>query len=266
MKTTELALKEATIIQERRMPSPIEILEAAVKGGITQENMAVVKELREMVRDEQNAQAKKAFNRDFFALKSDINTMQLCADREAKDRSGNVTYVYCSEAEISKKLEPLLMRHGFATMFGQRQEGERTVAILTLIHRDGHEETREYAVRGGKTNAMKDETAVDAGATTTAWRHLVTKFFGLKSRIREDDDARNLGNSITPEQAQLLRERVEACHADEGAFLRFAGATSYESIPALRLPELEKMLAKKEAAKKPETHPEKRNPDGTFSF
>lgn len=263
MKSTELALKEATIVQERRMPSPIEILEAAVKGGITTENMAVVKELREMVRDEQNAQAKKAFNRDFFELKQDINKMQLCADREAKDRSGNVTYVYCSEAEISRQLEPLLSKHGFATMFGQRQDCERTVAILTLIHREGHEETREYAVRGGKTNAMKDETAVDAGATTTAWRHLVTKFFGLKSRIREDDDARNIGEHITVEQADALHRRVETCGADKEAFLRFAGASSFDSIPALRLPELEKMLAKKEAARKPK---EEKNEDGTYRF
>lgn len=263
MKTTELALKEATIVQERRMPSPIEILEGVVKGGITSENMMVVKDLREIIREERDWMAKKSFNADFFNLKKDIATLQICADKVVKTDKGVIAYVSASEKELSEKLEPLLLKHGFTMLFGQRQDDNRTVAIITLMHQEGHDETREYAVRSGATNRMKDDTQADTGATTSAWRHLVIKFFGLKSRIREDDDARNVGNSITPEQAQLLRERVEACHADEAAFLRFAGATSYETIPALRYDELNKMLAKKEAAKRPK---EEKNEQGEYKF
>ena len=98
---------------------------------------------------------------------------------------------------------------------------------------------------------MKDATAVDSGSTTSAWRHLVIKMFGLKSRIREEGDARNVGAFITPEKAFELAERVIACGADAGKFLAFAQAESFEKIGEAILPQLEAMLKAKEKAAKP---------------
>ena len=224
------------------------ILEAAVRGGVTSENVAVVKELVAMRREEIALEAKARFNRAFFKLRQEIASMDFYADKAAMN-GDQVAYTYCSEKELSSKLEPVLFRHGFAMLFGQRDEGEKLVAIITLVHEDGHEETREYSVRAGGTNRMKDATAADTGATTSAWRHLVIKMFGIKSRIREEDDARNLGElnvKITPEQAEQLEHRVAMTNSDRAAFLKFAGADSYKNIPANKYDDLDAMLKRKE--------------------
>jgi len=229
-------------------PTSIEILDAAVRGGITSENVAVVKEIIAMRREELAMANKEQFNRAFFELRQEISRMDFYADKQAKTDSGAVAYSYCSEKELSSKLEPVLFKHGFAMLFGQRDEGEKTVAVITLIHKGGHEESREYSVRSGGTNRMKDATAADTGATTSAWRHLVIKMFGLKSRIREDDDARNLGDGrrITKAQADELERRAMETNSNIPAYLRIAGVAKFSEIPAIKYELLSNLLAEKE--------------------
>ena len=198
-------------------------------------------------REELREGAKETFGRAFFQLRKSMP--EIYADKAAKTSSGTIAYTYCSEEEISKMLEPHLFRHGFAMMFGQRAEDGRTVAIVTLIHEGGHQETREYSVRSGSTNAMKDATAADAGATTTAWRHLMIKMFALKSRLRSEDDPRNEGGAVTPEIAFELERRVGETNSNKDAFLKFAGAKTFAEIPAGKYDVLDGYLRKKEAGK-----------------
>jgi len=243
--STELVRTEPMPVAAPQM-STLSILEAAVRGGVTGENVAVVKEIVAMRREEMALENKACFNRAFFALKREISGMNFYADKEAKTKSGEVAYSYCSEVEISTKLEPVLFKHGFTMLFGQRQDGDRVVAVVTLIHEQGHEETREYSVRVGQANSMKDATAVDAGSTTSAWRHLVIKMFGLKSRIREQDDARNLGEVITKDQAEELARRVAETNTDKAKFLAFAKANSFAEILSGKYDSLDQALRKKE--------------------
>jgi len=236
-------------VQPIAQPSSMQILEKAISGGITSENVAVVKELLAMRREEMAFENKSSFNRAFFRLKTEIAKMEFYADKEALTKTGGVAYTYCSETELASKLEPVLFKYGFAMMFGQRQDGDRVIVEVTLVHEDGHEEKREYSVRTGSTNAMKDATAADTGATTSAWRHLVIKLFGLKSRIRAEDNARNEGEPITFEQAETLREMVKETRSDESAFLKFAQASKYEEIGSLKYDMLFRALDKKRSAK-----------------
>lgn len=228
-------------------PTSLDILDAAVRGGITSENVAVVKEIIAMRRDEISLENKSKFNRAFFELRQEISTMDFYADKAAKTDSGAVAYTYCSEKELSAKLEPVLFKHGFAMLFGQRDEGAKTVAIITLIHKDGHEENREYAVHSGGTNKMKDATAADTGATTSAWRHLVIKMFGIKSRIREDADPRNEGSPISAKLADELEHRAEMLNCKK-VILEMAGAKTFREIMSGRAPVIENAIAIKERA------------------
>lgn len=263
MPTVRFMNEQLEIVPASGRPVPVSsltILEAAVRGGINKENVDVVERLVAMRREEMKEQAKAAFAKSFFQLRKEVSMLELYADKAAKTAKGDVAYTYCSEQELSEKLEPMLMRHGFAMMFGQRQEEGRAVAVVTLMHQEGHQETREYSVRSGATNAMKDATAADAGATTTAWRHLVIKLFGLKSRIRAEDDPRNLGEYISEEQASELMRRVMETGSDERAFLRYAGVkladtdqkldlSHYRLIMSNRLPDLDASLKRKERTK-----------------
>ena len=248
--TLELeTLSKDAAMAPARTPTSLDILDAAVRGGVTSENVAVVKEIIAMRREELAFENKAKFNKAFFALRQEIGKMDFYADKAAKTESGQVAYRYCSEKELASGLEPVLFRHGFTMLFGQRDENERTVAVITLIHCDGHEETREYSVRSGATNRMKDATAADTGATTSAWRHLVIKMFGLKSRIQESDDPRNLGDTsrkITPAQADELERRVKLLNSNVAAFLKLAGAATFAEIPAANLDVMDRLLRTKE--------------------
>ena len=253
LETLELATvtKEPMPVAAPRQPSSLDILDAAVRGGVTSENVAVVKEIIAMRREEMAFENKAAFNRAFFELRQEIGRMDFYADKAAKTDSGVVAYTYCSEKELASKLDPVLFKHGFAMLFGQRDEEGKSVAVITLIHNKGHEETREYSVRSGGTNRMKDATAADTGATTSAWRHLVIKMFGLKSRIQESDDPRNLGDTnkkITEAQAKELEHRAQLTNCNIAAFLKLAGATSFADIPAVNFDVMDRMLQVKEKA------------------
>jgi hypothetical protein len=226
-------------------PSSLTILQAAVQGGINKDNVEVVERLVALRREEVREEARAAFARAFFQLRKSMP--EIYADKSAKLGNGEIAYTYCSEEEISKMLEPHLFAHGFAMMFGQRHEDGRTVAIVTLVHEMGHQETREYSVRAGATNSVKDATKADAGSTTTAWRHLMIKLFGLKSRLRtEDTDARLEGGRITQAQADELERRVKETNSDVKKFLRVAGTSSFAGILANKYDVLDALLAEKE--------------------
>lgn len=245
---TELTLTSP--LERAVMPAPtsaLSVLSAAIQGGITKDNVDVVERLVALRREEVREENKSAFARDYFQLRKTMPPIY--ADKVAKDKGGNPVYTYCSEEEISKMLEPHLFAHNFAMLFGQRQEEGRVVAIVTLIHADGHQEIREYSVRTGATNAMKDATAADSGSTTTAWRHLMIKMFGLKSRIQAEDDARNEGGYITPAQAEELEHRLKMVNGEVARFLKVAEAETFATIRAGKYATLDQMLAKKEAGR-----------------
>ena len=252
MNDTQLVKSEPMSLAPAKLTS-LDILESAVRGGITSENVSVVKELIAMRREEASLEAKSKFNRAFFELREDISHMDFYADKTAKTDSGAAVYSYCSERELQSKLDPVLFRHGFAMLFGQRDEGEKTVAIITLIHKDGHQEDREYAVRSGGTNRMKDATAADTGATTSAWRHLVIKMFGIKSRISETDDARNLGSYITKKQADDLEMRIKLTNSNLMGYKELAGilpTEGFEKCTTSKYEVLDQLLSRKERAGK----------------
>lgn len=244
---TELVRREEQAVVTTQPVTSLSILEAAVRGGINKDNVEVVERLVALRREEVNEKAKTAFAKSFFQLRKTMP--ELYADREAKDKSGNVVYTYCSEEEINRMLEPQLLKHGFTMLFGQRQEDGRVIAVVTIIHEEGHQELREYSVRTGATNAMKDATAADSGSTTTAWRHLMIKMFGLKSRIKTDDP-RLEGTQITKAQADELEHRAKMINCNIPAFLKFAGSPSFAEIKSGHYDILDRFLASKERAQK----------------
>ncbi len=229
--------------------SPLSILEAAVRGGVSKENVEVVKELVAMAREQRAEEAKAAFARAFFQLRKNMPEIQ--ADKEARNRAGEVTFVYCSEEEIAKMLEPHLMNYGFAMLFGQTEKDGRVTVRVTLMHESGHSEDREFTVRAGAPNAMKDAAMCDAGAATTALRHLLIKMFGLKSRIQSNQDPRNEGEKIDGAKAMYLREQcAELGGGAEANLLAVAGVQTFEDVPEMVYPVLVRIIEGRKRAKK----------------
>lgn len=252
--TNELALASATPLPVAASePRPLTIeaaFNAALGGQISKESLEVAKGL--LALDWQHK-----FNRAWFELRKHIGTLDLYADKQVTDNSGNVLFAYCSEREMCEKLEPILLAHGFTMLSGQElKDGIITVSI-TFIHEAGHQETRCFSVRSPAQNrVMNDASKCDAGGSTSAWRNLIIKCLGLKARIQVEDDPRNLGEQITPEQAEELQRRVMETESNELAFLKLAGVTAiagkptlehYKAIMSEKYQMLDELLRKKES-------------------
>jgi hypothetical protein len=241
----EVEMNELSTVPSQ--PSPLAILEKAITGGITSDNVAVVKELMAMAREQRAEDAKAQFVRAFFALQKEMPVIY--ADKEVRTKSGALAFEYVSPAEIQDTLRPLLLRHGFALMTGQAKDEKGWVtATVTLYHEAGHSEPRSFTVRPKQPNQLMDEGQCDAAATTSAERHALIKMFNLRTRIRPEDDARNVGEHVTTEQANELHARVEELgdKVDRAAFLAFAGASTFDKIPATMFSKLDVLLKKKE--------------------
>lgn len=227
--------------------SPIGVLEAAVKGGINSDNVAVVKEILAMCRQQREEDAKAAFGRAFFAMKKEMPTIY--ADKEVRTKSGALAFEYCSPNEIQDAIDPVMKRHGFCTMTGQQKDERGFItASVTLYHESGHSETRSFTVRPGSGNALMSEAQCDAAATTSAERHALIKMLGLRTRVRpadDGDDARNVGEAITPSQAADLRAMCDETNTDHAKFLKLAGAETFETISTSRLSDLTATLERR---------------------
>ncbi len=239
------------LVTQPATPSPILILQKAIDSGITAENVAVVKELVAMCREQRAEDAKAAFAKAFFQLRK--NMPEIYADKQAKNDSGNSTFSYCSEQEISEKLEPHLMAHGFAMLFGQSESEGRITVEVTLMHEGGHSEKREFTVRSGQPNRMKDAAMCDTGGATTAWRHLMMKWFGLKSRISDQQEAKIEGERISPEKVMCLKEMLAELPGDPARnlshLLAIAGVKSIEEVTEGSYGVLFRSLAARKAAR-----------------
>ena len=234
-------------------PSAIDILQAAVAGGITSENVAVVQKIKEMVREEESHKAKLAFGRAFFALRREMPIVY--ADKEVRTESGAMAFRYCSPEEIKNVLEPLMQKHGFTTMTTQTMDGETKVTVVvTLIHEQGHQVQGTFTIRVGQENRLVKGPQVVAGATTAAERHCLIKLFGLRTRIDPSADARNEGEAITDDQAQELWRRVTDTESNHKAFLKFCGVpvqgeptiADYKRVMSSRYDAADQMLRRKE--------------------
>jgi hypothetical protein len=225
-------------------PTPIDILRTVVSGGVTNDNVAVIEKMADLCERFEKRNAEKAFTSAFVALQSDLPT--IVASSVIPNRGKYERY-----EDIMKVVNPLLQKHGFTVSFSMDYAETRIVVKCHLKHVEGHSETNSFAVRvGGRADS---ETQADCKAATTAKRNALLQALNIIIRqdaLMSDDDASNIGDCITFEDAVKLRERAEACGADLNAFLKFAGAKTFESIGRARYADCCQMLDRKEAKAK----------------
>lgn len=248
MKTDQLALSESKPLAPLgQAPSIAHILAAAVQGGVTAENVAVVKELLTMQRELQAQEAQRDFAKDFAALQADCQPVSASKIVPGNQR-GEVRYRYAPYEKIMEEVAPLLKTHGFAITFNTEIVDTRVKVTCTLIHTSGHTQSNEFSARIGKGPPGSSEAQGDGAATTYAKRFALCN--ALNIVVDTDTDARNEGDGecITAEQAADLQTRVESLgDVDMPGFFNFAQATSFSTIPATRYKAVNSMLTQREA-------------------
>lgn len=252
--TKDIAKRGSTDVAAMNAANPIggmmiDLLNRADTPEMLTAATATMKELIEAYNQQEDRQAMRDFATDFAALQADIPT--LVARKEVRTKSGDLKYKCKPHAEIIEEVKPILVRHGFSIFTDTRWEENRGVATIELLHKGGHSKKSEFAVmRSGPPGDNPSEA--DEATMTRAMRRCLQSVLNIAVAPGDDEDAAYVGSPITADQAAELKSRVEKCGADVAAFLKYAGADSFESIMSSRLASLESALASKErAAAKP---------------
>lgn len=211
-----------------QQPSILTILSAAVEGGVTSENVAVVKELLAMRRDEEAHQAQKDFAHAFAKLQAEMPRIE--AVKAVPDNSGGVRYMYAPYTEIMTKARDVLTACGFAITFDTDIMDGRVIATCTLIHTSGHSRSNKFACRIGSGPPKSSEAQGDGAATTYAKRFALCAALNIVVEA-VDNDAGREGDEIDKAQADELKALIEETNPPMPDVLAWLGVAHIEALP-----------------------------------
>ena len=224
----------------RTAPTVADMLQAVIAGGVTADNVGALEKLAAMHERMEAKRAETAFAEAFAKLQSELPI--IIATSVIPNRGK-----YERFEDIWRQVGPLLSRHGFSVGFDQHADDKRITSTCTLRHVAGHSQTTSFAVRlGGRADS---DTQADCKASTTAKRNAFCHALNIviaQDFMADEDDPRNEGGSITAEQADELAHRVAMTNSDKAAFLKFAGADSFATIPSGKYQILNEFLSRKE--------------------
>ncbi len=224
------------------------MLESVQKSNATPETVEVLKGMMDLYERDQARNAEREFNQAFAKLQSELSSVS--ATRNVPNKDGSVRYRFAPYEDIMETVKPVLIANGFAISFTTRfMDGGRIVSICTLRHVGGFSQSNEFAVRIGGGPPGATETQADGAAKTYAKRGALCDALNIVVE-HSDDDGRAIGATIGKALAEDLEQRVKSCGADRDAFLKYAGASDFESISDLRYDMLDGLLLRKESVAK----------------
>lgn len=230
----------------RPAPTPAEMLDAVLRGGVTEANIAVVEKIMALHERMQEKEAEKAYAVAFVALQADMQVVKaVCA---VPNNDGTIRYKFAAFEDIMKEVGPKLKGHGFTVTFSTDFAEGRLIKLCTLQHVGGHSKTNKFAVRIGAGPPKATECQADGAASTYAKRFALCD--ALNIQIDHDTDARAEGDAVTPDQAFELERRVAEINANKEAFLKFAGSKTFSEIPSANYRILDEFLRHKEGKRK----------------
>ncbi len=145
---------------------------------------------------------------------------------------------YATYAALDSKVRPIYSKHGFSLSFYTGEGApEGCIRIVCKVACGGHTE-RPYIDmpadgKGAKGGDVMTKTHATGAGVTYGRRYLLSMIFNLV--IGEDNDGNDAGEAIprvTQEQADYLRDLIEANGKDRAAFLKWAKAERVEDIRA----------------------------------
>lgn len=234
-------MSEAALTIHTEQPSravamtPVDMLSLAVERGASIETLEKLMGLRERY---EASQARKAFDEAVAEAKAGIQPV-------LKNREGHNGKRYADFAAIAKAIDPIISQFGLSYRFRTTQT-DRISVTCVLSHKDGHSEETTLS---GPADTSGSKNAIQAIGSTLTYLQRYTLVQALGLAASEDDDGGKAGvtvETITEEQAMLLRELIEATQSDERGVLTYVRATDIGSIAADKFDGLVAMLKRKE--------------------
>jgi ERF superfamily protein len=213
-------IPESETLPATRQATPMSMLDRAVAEGASIEVLEKLMGLQE--RWESN-QARKMFDAAVADAKAEIRPI-------VRNSTGHNSKKYADFAAIASAVDPIISRHGLSYRFRTNQTDKIAVTCV-LSHKSGHYEETTLC---GPADTSGNKNAIQAIGSTLTYlqRYSLVQALGLAAS--NDDDGRTSVSSdtITQEQADDLRDLIEAKGANRTAFLKWAKRERMEDIPA----------------------------------
>lgn len=242
---------ELATIEPAREMTPGQLLAVAIQGGVTTENVAVVERLIKMQTDMDARESLAISTQAFGLLQSDCKP--LACTKIIPGKNGEVRSTFTPIEEIKTAIAPFLANRGFGYSATQEllEGGKLTKVTVILTHLEtGCERSSSFTCREqsspGNTPAQND-----SGTATLAERKALAMLLGL--RFDHSADARDLGDTITEEDAVDLEKRIMAIAKGDAAqvekYLKLADAPNFRAIKQAKYEVVIQLVEMKERAK-----------------
>lgn len=225
--------------------TPMAMISRAVANGASIE---IIERLMTLHERWEEVQSRRAFDLAIAAAKAEIPPIMKNREVDFTSKSGvRTNYRYEDFAGIANVVDPILARHGLSYRFRSEQSQGLLTVTCILAHRDGHFEETALAAPHDSTGNKNVHQAV-ASAATYLQRYTLKLALGLAASEDDDGQAAEPEATITAEQFQTLRDKLEGSGSDEGQFLRFFGAEDLHTFPAAKFDDAVRALDQKAKA------------------
>ncbi len=234
--------------QQMSAPGPIDavdILRAAVAGGITAENVAVVERMAALVERNEDRKSERSYVAALAALQKECQNVIATKDVDGKFR-------YAPFLDIWNSVRPAVERNDLTLQWSQDHEGDKIKVTLTLQHVAGHKKDFTYGMRIGSnapgTPAGSQLPVLDSITESRAKRRLLMDALNIVVDAVSSAEDMGDGKMVTEQEADTLFKRLVSIGGDQNRFLATAGVESWNRIPKYLLPILERLMVEKERA------------------
>jgi hypothetical protein len=230
----------------------VDILRAAVAGGITEANVAVVERMAALVERQQDRQAEREYVAALSKLQSECENVIATKDVDGKFR-------YAPFLDIWNAVRPAVERNQFTLQWSQEHQGDKIKVTLTLQHASGHKRDFTYTMRLGSnapgTPAGAQAPVLDSQAESRAKRRLLMDALNIVvDAVTSAEDAGD-GTMASQEECDDLFKRLVVLEPEdakravsERRFLALAGVDKWTAIPKIVIPILQRLMTEKEKA------------------
>jgi uncharacterized membrane protein len=208
------------MIDQTPATTPMTMLEKAVTSGASLEMVEKLMALQE--RWEAN-QARKAFDEAIAAAKAEIKPV-------VRNATGHNAKRYADFAAIANAIDPVISKHGLSYRF-RTQQTDKIAVTCVLSHKSGHYEETTLA---GPADSSGSKNAIQAIGSTLTYlqRYSLVQALGLAASNDDDGRAAAVGETISQEQADNIRDLLETSGKDRTKFLKWAKVDRIEDVPA----------------------------------
>lgn len=223
---TELAKIEPQAEDLPAAVTPMEMISSALERGA---DVAVLEKLMDLQERWQEGERRAEFAAAKAAAMAEMPTIP---------RNGfnkHTGQKYSTRDDIIVTVRPVLAKHGMTLSHRSNVADGEMIITAVLAHANGIEETNAIPL---PFDAGQQRNAVQARGSTQTYgeRYTARALLGLDTG-EVDDDGRAAGNgdTITAEQFQALKDKIERASADEAKFLAYLGVEHLEELPQAKL-------------------------------